>query len=233
MRSTFLVIGFALIGSSAFAQRGASFGSYANPSGISGGVSTGGAGFGRVLFPGTGAPAAIRPGGRGGIPVAPFASHPFHNRGAVVPYPVFYSGGYYPYDAPLAPEASSLPQDYYNPGYQQQSPVVIINQNFRPDVVNPVMRDYSNVPLPEALPQPETYVPAQVQNADDSPTIYLIAMKDKSIFATVAYWVDGETLNYVTREGSLNHASLGLVDRDFSKQLNDERHVEFKLPTAK
>jgi hypothetical protein len=45
--------------------------------------------------------------------------------------------------------------------------------------------------------------------------------------------VDGETLNYVTRDGSLNHASLALVDRDFSKQLNDERHVEFKLPAPK
>ena len=231
----FLAMGFVLTGALAFAQGGAGFGRMSNPSGITGGYSTGGAGFGRYIYPGTGAPAAIK-GPVRPIPVAPRPNHPIHNRGAIVPYPVFYSGGYYPYDAPLAPDAASVPPDYYNPGYQQQSPVVIINQNFHPDVVNPAMRDYSNVPLPETQlpPPPDAYLPPQVHNSnDDSPTIYLIAMKDKSIFATVAYWVDGETLNYVTREGSLNHVSLGLVDRDFSKQLNDERRVDFKLPAAK
>jgi hypothetical protein len=164
------------------------------------------------------------------IPPAP--AHPSHARSIVVPYPVYYGGGYFPYDAPPPLEAADVPPDYGQGGYQQQSPVVIINQNFRPDVVNPVVRDYSNTPLPEAIPRDDLPFQPQVAN-DDSPTIYLIAMKDRTIFATVAYWVDGETLNYVTREGSLNHVSLDLVDRDFSRQLNDERHVEFKLPQPK
>jgi endonuclease YncB( thermonuclease family) len=128
--------------------------------------------------------------------------------------------------------AQDVPADYGQNGYPQQSPVVIINQSYQPDVVNPVLRDYSNTPLPEAVPQQGAQFEPQAANSDE-PTIYLIAMKDRTIYATVAYWVDGETLNYITREGSPNRVSLDLVDRDFSKQLNEERHVDFKLPAAK
>ena len=110
-----------------------------------------------------------------------------------------------------------------------QPPVVIINQNFRPDTVNPVMRDYSETPLPESTMR--RYDQPGVN--DDQPTVFLIALKDHTIFPAVAYWVEGDTLNYITTQGSLNRASLELVDREFSKQLNDERHIEFRLPAAK
>jgi len=222
MRSTILLMGVSVL---AFSQ----VGGHLPP-----GRSTGGAGFGRTIYPGTGAPAAIRgPGGRGPlyIPPPPVA-HPVHGRSLVVPYPVYYGGGYYPYDAPQALAAQDLPADYGQGGYPQQSPVVIINQSYQPDVVNPVLRDYSNTPLPEAVPQQDQQFEPNVANSDE-PIIYLIAMKDRTIYATIAYWVDGETLNYITREGSPNRVSLDLVDRDFSKQLNEERHVEFKLPAAK
>lgn len=229
MRSAMLLLA---VGSLAMAQSNAGYARVTTtpPSGHA----IGGAGFGRIIYPGTGAPAAVRgPGGKGPLYIPPPpAFHPSHPRSIIVPYPVYYGGGYYPFDAPVAPQAADLPQDYAQGAYQQ-SPVVIINQDFKPDVVNPVVRDYSNVPLPEAVPQNDAAIPPQISNDDGSPTIYLIAMKDRTIFATVAYWVDGETLNYVTREGSLNHASLDLVDRDFSKQLNEERHVEFKLPPSK
>jgi hypothetical protein len=229
MRPAILLLATAAL---AFSQGGAGFGRI--NSGAPGGRSVGGAGFGRTIFPGTGAPAAVRgPGGRGPLFIAPPAVHPAHARNAIVPFPVYYGGGYYPYDAPLAPEAADLPQDYAQGGYPQQAPVVIINQSFKPDVINPVLRDYSNTPLPQAVPQPGPQDDAAFQLNNDEPTIYLIAMNDRTIFATIAYWVDGETLNYVTREGSLNRASLALVDRDFSKELNDERHVEFKLPAQK
>jgi hypothetical protein len=98
--------------------------------------------------------------------------------------------------------------------------MVIVNPNYRPDSVNPQLRDYSNTPL--LAPPP-----------DSQATIYLIAMKDHTIFPAVGYWVEGDTLNYVTSEGVRNKVSLALVDRDFSTQLNNERNVEFKLPPAK
>jgi hypothetical protein len=211
-------------------QAGPGFGRMAGN--VSANQSFGGAGFGRIVFPGTGAPAAVRtigPRGASGyvVPQPPPVIHP-SGHGHIVPYPVYYSGGYYPYDAPPPVDQSAVAPDY------NQSPIVITNQSFHPDVVNPVVRDYSDYPLP--LPAPrmaETQRPIISNNNDDTPTIYLIAMKDGTIFASVAYWADGDTLNYVTKDGSINHASLELVDRDFSKQLNNERNVEFKLPAAK
>jgi hypothetical protein len=217
----------------AFGQGGAGFGrvnGVAPP-----GRSLGGAGFGRILFPGTGAPAAVRNtgprGGFGFIPQPPPAPHPTgHGRTVIVPYPVYYGGDYYPYDAPPAVQAGP---DYEQ--YAQQSPLVIMNQSFRPDTANPVLRDYSSVPLPEPAPRTADGPRPVLSNYtnDDSPTIYLIAMKDRTIFAAIAYWMDGETLNYVTRDANINHASLELVDRELSRQLNQDRNVEFKLPPAK
>jgi hypothetical protein len=148
-------------------------------------------------------------------------SHHGGGRTVVVPYPV-YVGGYY--DAP--PAYAPPPADSYNDSEAAPSPIVIINQNFRPDTANPVIHDYSNVRLPEPGP-------SAADQPDPPPTIYLIAMRDHTIFPALAYWVDGDTLNYITTEGVHNRATLDLVDRDFSKQLNDERHVEFKLPKAK
>src|SRR5665213_3009622 len=79
-----------------------------------------------------------------------------HANAVAIPYPVFYGGGYYDYEAPAAPYSQDVSQiSAYGNGYDQttQPPVVIINQYFKPDTANPVVRDYSNVPLPEPGPQ--------------------------------------------------------------------------------
>lgn len=182
-------------------------------------------------------------GGHYGTP--PRVAH-VHSGTTLVPYPVFYGGYSYYYDpSPYGNGYSDQPAPGYDSGYDPsygdpdpgaanaapgQPPVVIINQNFRPDTANPVLKDYSN----SMIPQPDSVrTPPVNAQPDDQPTIYLIAMKDHTIFPAVAYWVEGDTLNYITTEGSQNRASLSLVDRDFSVQLNNERHVEFKLPAAK
>lgn len=164
-------------------------------------------------------------------------AHPAHGAAMIVPYPVFYGGYYYdpsggatqqpaPAGAYGDPNAYSYGYANDDNGAPSQSPVVIMNQSYRPDNVNPVMRDYSNTPLPAAVPNP-------AGPPDDQPTIYLIAMKDHTIFATVAYWVEGDTLAYITVEGNQNRASLALVDRDFSAKLNADRNVDFRLPAPK
>ena len=204
MKSVIYVLLAAGCGAFAQPRPGPSFGSFANTLPPAGRVA---ATPGHVLAP-------------------PPVQHSRHGRTAVVPYPVFYTGGYYGYDVPPAAYAQpngTQPQD----DQQQQSPVVIINQNFRPDPVNPVVHDYSNTPLPE--PTFKRFEEQSVVITDAQPTIYLIAMRDHTIFPALAYWVEGDTLNYITSEGSHNRATLDLVDRDFSRQLNDERHVPFKL----
>jgi len=222
--------------STAWAQRATSptgFGRVANPSGVP--ATTGGAGYGRLIYPGTGAPAASRhlPAG-GAIARPPRPAHNAHTIPVAVPYPVFYGGGFYDYDAPSAPIGADSQAAYQVPGYDQmtQPPVVIINQYFKPDTANPVLRDYSNVPLPEPGPDaPKAANNGAAAATSDQQVMFLIAMKDHTIFPAVAYWVEGDILNYITVQGAKNSVSLSLVDRDFSKQINQERKVEFGLPS--
>lgn len=202
------------------------------------------------------------PGGAGGS---------YRGRTVYVPYGVpvnpFYSGyiGGYGYGVPYDPSLGYYPGLPYAPyGYDQdaQPPAVVVNQNFQPDTVNPVLNDYTNVPLPppgsvQTPPPPQAVSGATVQRLDqnsaqpvgqarspltqtyglrdDQPTIFLIAMKDHTIYPVIAYWVDGATsnhamLNYVTVDTVVKRVPLDQVDRDLSRQLNDQRNVEFKLP---
>ena len=110
--------------------------------------------------------------------------------------------------------------------------MVIINQYFKPDTANPVVRDYSNVPLPEpgSVQTPRREQRPAVDTGDQQ-VMFLIALKDHTIFPAIAYWVEGDTLNYITVQGAKNSVSLDLVDRDFSKQINQDRKVEFGLPS--
>jgi hypothetical protein len=236
MKSSAIIL---LVAATAWAQRApdpTGFGRMSNPAGVIG--STGGVGFGRLIYPGTGAPVAVRNPRLPGSPLvaapAPQVSHRSHVNAIAIPYPVFYGGGYYDYEAPAAPYSQDVSQvPAYSNGYDQttQPPVVIINQYFKPDTANPVLRDYSNVPLPGSpVPAADANNSGQAQTAADQQVMFLIALKDHTIFPAIAYWVDGDTLNYITLQGVKNSVSLGLVDRDFSKQINQDRKVEFGLP---
>jgi hypothetical protein len=187
---------------------------------ISSGV--GGAGFGRAIYPGTGAPYAVRPGSApafvGVPPQGP--PHQQHGRSTIVPFPVFYGGGYY--GAFDVPNATPYYEDRDN-----RAPVVIINQNYQPEPINPVLRDYSQTQLPPAAPRRER---VEVDPHSEDPTLYQIAMTDGSVFEAVGYWVEGDVLHYLTLEGNNNLATLDLVDRERSLKLNQERKVAFKLP---
>jgi hypothetical protein len=171
-----------------------------------------------------------------------------------VPYPV-YVGGYYanPYYYGGGYATAPVPGDYgYDPsqgyppqgyppaqGYQPSpdSPSVIVNPNYTPETANPVLRDYTNVPVPQTPPQDgaDPQQAPQIQSAagSASPVYFLIAMKDRAIYPAIAYWVEGDVLNYISQQGVRNQVSLDLVDRDFSTQLNKERNVDFGLPPAK
>ncbi|HLH41690.1 MAG TPA: hypothetical protein VKV74_01795 [Bryobacteraceae bacterium] len=249
-----LALALILTGSAGIAQSPTGFGRLINPGGVPGAPS-----FGRLIYPGSGGPPAVlRPGltpGPGAVPpgtnfvigsgVGPGfgpgfgvgigsgfrnfgfggVRHPFHNSTVIVPYPVFYGGGYYGYDAPPAPMEGSESQ--YGYSAQQPSPVVVLNQKFGPDLNTPPP-GYASAPPPEQAP-------AAGALAQDSSTqvLFLIAMKDHTIFPAVAFWVEGNTLNYITNQGVRNQISLDLVDRDFSKQLNQQRGVDFALPDVK
>jgi len=216
-------------------------------------------GYGSILYPATGHAPTTPPGGLTGpyfnfsgqrpvtaTPIA--ANHPPHRRATIVPYPVYYYGGYgYGAGSGYGYDSSS---GYAN-GYSDQSPAnaapsVVINQNFVPPQASPSVRDYdysdsgdqqqSGLKIYQA-PSPHPYGngPQQAQRDanDDGATIYLIAFKDHSIVQALGYWMEGSTLHYVSAEHTLNQASLDLIDRDLSQRLNSERNIEFKLPPAR
>jgi hypothetical protein len=160
------------------------------------------------------------------------------------PYPVFI-GGYYPYyggyataPAPLdygydPNGGSSYPPQYQGQGYAGQGyPSVIVNPNYTPDSSNQVLREYT-YPVPGGAPQDQNSPDQQTAAASAPSVIFLIAMKDHTIYPAIAYWVEDDTLNYITQQGVRNRVSLDLVDRAFSTQLNKERNIDFALPPAK
>ena len=208
-----------------------------------------GHGFGNVVFPGTGIPqqqptghipalgAAVRgvwPGQPGG------GGRPPQNRRPgggplVLPVPVYVGGygyGYGGYDY-----QQQLPAQQPNitlVNAPQPSPSVIINQNYAPDRGQPAMHEYPantelgayQAPVPS---HPEPVKPAAHNSDDDSPTIYLIALRDGTVYPAYAYWLEADTLHYITTKHSHNRTSLALVDERLSLQFNRERSVEFKL----
>ncbi|HEV2690027.1 MAG TPA: hypothetical protein VGV35_15820 [Bryobacteraceae bacterium] len=205
-------------------------------------------GFGNVLYPGTGHAPATPPGGVAGSghTAAPIAGrnifpnpiparHPQHSRTVIVPYPVFYGGGYAgnpAYDAPPAYGDQGAPAENDAP------PPVVINQGYVPPQANPTVREYvpdqpqeqpSGMRMYEA-PTPGAGREPRRRTASDDPTVYLIVFRDHSIIQALGYWMEGGALHYVSLEHTLNQVSFDLIDREASQRLNDERGVEFKLP---
>jgi hypothetical protein len=115
------------------------------------------------------------------------------------------------------------------------NPPVIINQYFGSPAdsgqgLAPV--DQSGNPLYPSAPQPPPAAASGPQPGDLLSTpqnYYLIAYKDHSVYAVIAYWLEGNMLNYVTTQNTHNQASLDLIDMDLTKQLNQDRSVPFSL----
>jgi hypothetical protein len=204
-----------------------------------------GGGFGSIMFPGTGVPR-----GNPNISASPHIDNLNRSiRGAppvgrpggavVLPVPILVGGFGYGYGyapAPAAPNVTVI-------NAPQPSPTVIINQSYTPDQAKPVMRTYPDGSLEPAesngvssyqAPIPSHPEPVRAKQParsvhSDKPTVYLIALRDGTVYSAYAYWVDGDTLHYVTTKHALNMASLALVDTALTAQLNDERGVSINL----
>jgi len=234
LRTIAVVAAIILTGLAAVGQRrggGSGIGRVVNPRGMPAMPST-------LVYAGSAGPIVPRTAPLGGPAyiAPPLVPHPVnHGVAVLVPYPVYYGGGYYGYDAPPAPYAGGY---YFDPsGARQDAPAVIINQGYVPETINPSFQDYSNAQLPPAILRrsdlPPSEVPtddSQAAPANQPSSIYLIALKDHTIYAAIGYWIENQTLHYITPENVHNRVSLDQVDRAFTKQLNDERHIELRLP---
>jgi len=166
-------------------------------------------------------------GGRGRTVVVPYG----------IPYGFVgsgYGGAYTGYDgvAPAPTVVEPAPQ----------SPTVIINQYYSPDVVRPQIKEYTD--LPEAVKpkgeeskQQATVYPPSAQEemsaervvSATKATLTLLAFRDSSVVAVIAYWVQGQDLHYVTKSYGKKVVPVETLDKGVSLQLNSERGVEFTL----
>jgi hypothetical protein len=134
-------------------------------------------------------------------------------------YPGFYDyGSGYPFDYGYGyPNSANLvaPSYPYYEGGATSPPVIV--QNYPPPS------------YPPPAPVIREYAPSN-GTTEYRDTLYLIAFQDHHIVAAVAYWVEVDTLHYITREHEEKLVPLSQIDRSFSEQLNRDRHVEFRLP---
>lgn len=205
-------------------------------------------GFGSVLFPGTGTPPPlIDPfsfsasfADRLGATISGFPGYTGRpSRGFrsptvfPIPYPVYVGGLDNPYPYQQAPNVTIiLPPQYA----AQPAPPVTINQNFLPEAASPATSESGAEDPSSSNGGVHMYVVpgrAQAEAPQNDQILFLIALKDNSVYTAVAYWVEGETLHYITPQGKHNQVSLALVDRDISARLNEGRKVEFRLPPPK
>jgi hypothetical protein len=112
-------------------------------------------------------------------------------------------------------------------GVQPSGQPVVINQYF-------VTKGSS---VPDVIPNEEQAPAAAPINPGDPlippASYYLIAYKDHSIYSALAYWIEGDTLHYVTTQNTHNQASLSLIDVDQTYKLNTDRSVPFSIPGNK
>lgn len=148
-------------------------------------------------------------------------------------YPYFGFGysswpGYYDYGSGY--DSYAYPS-YSYPAYQPASNVSVVypppQTQTAPSTVyveraNPSLRQYDEYGQEVGQPAPAA--------ASNGSPVYLIAFRDKSIRAAMAYWVEGKTLHYVTQEHEQKQVPVDTVDRDLSLRLNRERRVQFSLP---
>jgi hypothetical protein len=167
-------------------------------------------------------PSVVNPGGGGVHLVVPGQNNrrvPAARGSSVVAYPVYISG----YDSSYI--GAQAPADY-----QQQQPNVTVVMPPEQTPVSVIINNYypgATTDNPNAGPTPQQA--AEEAAAASEPSYYLIAYKDHTIYAAVAYWVEGDTLHYFTAGNTHNQVSLSLVDRDLTARLNKEAGVEVKL----
>ena len=185
-------------------------------------------GYGNVVFPGT--PGAYSPFS---IVDPTFGSRWFNNvSGFGSPYQY---GGYYgpaygggtvvvPYTVPVYVPVAVDPPQPPTPMAPSQIIYIVAGEPDRSLTTTAPSSGWSVV----------TYVVPARDNAPsaaaaDSRRLYLIALRSGSIYSATEYWLEDDTLHYLTSYGAHNQASLDQLDLELTTRLNRERGLEFRL----
>ena len=140
----------------------------------------------------------------------------------------------YPYFAPIYYTPLSYDAGYdYSAGYSQTPPPGYGSAAPAPPVI---INQYFAAPPPDYQPRASAAAPGPDDAASPGDplaapqTYYLIAYKDHTVYPALTYWLEGDTLHYVTTQNTHNQASLSLIDLDKTYKLNEDRSVPFSIP---
>lgn len=162
----------------------------------------------------------------GGVALPTFPSSVGHRKKAAAPTvgftPIFYVPNYY--DTAYSSADTTQGNYLQTPPPTSQQPI-IINQYFGSRGPDDRAGDDDRQPAPP---------PDDVSNPGDPiglpQNYYLIAYRDHTVYPALAYWVEGDTLHYVTTQNTHNQASLALIDLDQTTKLNADRAIPFAIP---
>lgn len=143
--------------------------------------------------------------------------------GLLYGYPVYVPG----YADSIAANPAEFQGSYDGGGYGSDRPTVVI-QNFYPSsstVGGQAPEDPNLQTYRAPAPAPAMETPADT--AVNTGNYYLIAYKNHHVYSALAYWMEGQTLHYVTTQNQHNQAALSDIDTDLTKRLNQDRNVPF------
>jgi hypothetical protein len=173
---------------------------------------------------------ASRPLGGVALPTFPVGVNNRHKRAPAPGYvtPIYYVPNYYGsgyYDNPQSGYQQAPPPDAPAPATQP----IIINQYFGSRGPGERAEERYGEDYRQPAPPPD-----DVANPGDPigppQNYYLIAYRDHTVYSALAYWVEGDTLHYVTTQNTHNQASLALIDLDRTTKLNADRSIPFSIP---
>lgn len=137
-----------------------------------------------------------------------------------VAYFPFFGGGYY---LPLFDDDS----------YDEGGPVAASDEYADGEEAQ-TAQEYPAPPRPADTAQGLPSLPPATAEAKIEPTTdqYVFVRRDGSLFFAVAYTWDQGNLRYITTEGMRRSASGDTLDLNATQQFNEQRGLNFRLPSA-
>jgi len=159
--------------------------------------------------------------------VVPFGPHRFDGPAIIpyiVPYPVFVGSA-----NSIDPNQVGA-DDPSDPPYSLQTPNTPLTMKLQEPIPPPIVLGQREKEPEQGASQERPCQAGSTAREDQlDHFLVFIALKDSRVYTAVAYWVQGQTLHYITADGSHNQVSLDLVDRNLSARLNAGRLVELVL----
>ncbi len=101
------------------------------------------------------------------------------------------------------------------------------------DYYFPAYQPWGGYAPPDPYVEGEPGVQQSAPRRSQTQRYWLIALRNDTILAVTDYWLEGNTLHYVTLQGKEAWVDYSQVDLDLTHQLNRERGTEFTEPRTR